>query len=63
MSPVAAAFASPCKAFGDYPAVVVGRGLLGAAAGVVGGGVFEAPQAATRRQTGNTIETRFTIST
>jgi hypothetical protein len=58
MSPVAAAFASPCKAFGDCPVVVVDGTVV-----VVGNACFAAPQAATRRQTGNRIKTRFTIST
>jgi hypothetical protein len=64
MSPVAAAFASPCSAFGgDCAVVVVDAGVGGAAAVVGGAAVFEAPQAATSGQSASRIKRRFTIST
>jgi len=63
MTPVAAAFASPCSAFGDCAAVVVAAGFGCAAAEVVGAALFELPQAAASRQRGSRIKTRFTIST
>jgi len=61
MSPVAAAFASPCNAFGDC-AFAVAAGVLCDVAGVVGAAVFALPHAARRRQSAGSIRRGFTIS-
>jgi len=64
MSPVAAAFASPCNAFGDC-AFVVAAGVVCVVcdvAGVVGAAVFALPHAARRRQSAGSIRRGFTIS-
>jgi hypothetical protein len=60
MSPVAAAFASPCRAFGEDSAVA---DVVGTAAVVVGAAVFEPPQPVTNRQAASKVKTRFTFST